>query len=88
MAQGGGGGGGGGGGQKKQFFREFYSENPKTNFLFQNFCLSYHEEVYYLKTINPEKDVHGVQKMPLRKGGVLNLKESLTRVATIILEKK
>ena len=75
--------------QIKLYFQEFSSEHPKDYLLSQNFCLSFHEDFYYLKDYKSRKRCKWGPKNALTKGGGgLNLKESLTRVATIILGKK
>ena len=75
--------------QIKLYFQEFSSEHPKNYLLSQNFCLIYHEDFYYLKDYKSrERCTWGPKNALTKGGGDIKFKKSLTRVATIILEKK
>ena len=55
--------------QIKLYFQEFSSEHPKDYLLSQNFCLSYHEDFYYLKDYKSRERCTWGPKNALTKGG-------------------
>ena len=60
--------------QIKLYFQEFSSEHPKDYLLFQNFCLSYHEDFYYLKDYKSRERCTWGPKNALTKEGVGGIK--------------
>ena len=60
----------GDGGEIKLYFQEFSSEHPKDYLLSQNFCLSYHEDFYYLKDYKSRERCTWGPKNALTKGGI------------------